>query len=622
MNCIYYIHPSLTLDSLSTEIISFYEKSAAEMERYTTISAIRHTAALLSARPSSGDAVAFFNCTDDGYGPEVRNFLEEAAACCSEFLPIAFQESTRRPPTCIPERQSFDVVEQLRRRSLLCEQVSTVATIFAREVLARVQPTLSVSPMRLFLSHRRLDGECIAASIHKQLQDEATVWRDLMQIRIGEDAQEKIETALLESDAVVFIDTPKSGESEWIAKELQTALGLNLPIVWVRIGPASPRSSLRVIPAEMPHFEFPDLLASDRTFHREDVSAIAQKAFELARATGTNRVLDRIRRLRIFAGRHGAEIKELDPRRLMFSVEWPRNGFRYPQRPMTHLVQAFARHPRDDDYRQFRCCASACGLDAHPHWGPYYDAALLLTPGGPAHRQVSASPAGLHVEPIDDYVAAVETYLARPVKRLKRTGLIISGAFPLGEPDFQQNLTDAVHAFTRAVLDRSGEVIFGAHPTFQHLIFELGRRCRGTDYQQAVRMYISEYFATPAAISEYKEQATIISTGAASTRSESLTLLRNAMVRDPEAAGMVVIGGRTALNGHVPGVDEEVLLAKEVGIPVFLIGSCGGRSAELAYEHPRSGISGNNLTAEDNQELATSTDYASLASLVLDSLEF
>jgi hypothetical protein len=620
VNCIYLLAPNLTVAFPCGEADLFYSACIAEIQQYTPISAIRNIGTLIGARPDCGDAVAFFNCSDEAYRPEFLAFLEEAVDNRALILPIALTASMRRPPDCVLQSQTFDVVDQLRRRDLLREQMTTIASAFARQILARIQPTLSVDPMQLFLSHRRLDGEGIAAAIHKRLLQEATAWRDLMQIRVGEDAQEKIEAALLESDAIVFIDTPKTGESVWVARELETGLGLNLPVVWVRIGGPDSRAPLAVKPAAAPHFEYPNVSAADGMLDAGQVRALAEKAFELARMSGTNRVIDRMRRLRQLAKKHGAQIKELDSRRLLYSVELPRKGFRYPQRPMTHLIQAFGRRPQPADYGQFSTCAVECGYDPHPHWGPYYDAALLLTVAGCQPDGSAGSPCNPSVESLDNYIAAVEEYLAPPARPARRRGLIISGAFPLTEPELQQNLTDAVHAFTRTALDRGADVIFGAHPTFQHLIFDLGRRCRPTDRLQAIRMYISEYFATPAAVTEFKEHATVFATPSTGDRAGSLTLLRKSMVDDPHAAAVIVIGGRTAVAGHIPGVDEEVQLARTAGLPVFLVGSCGGRSAELSCQHLAGTTSLNNLAPEDNRELATSTDYASLASMVLDSV--
>jgi hypothetical protein len=75
VNCIYFLHPTLTLGSPLSEAASFYDCSVAEIERYSAISPVRHTAALIAARPTHGDTVAFFNRPDNAYSAEFQAFL-------------------------------------------------------------------------------------------------------------------------------------------------------------------------------------------------------------------------------------------------------------------------------------------------------------------------------------------------------------------------------------------------------------------------------------------------------------------------------------------------------------------------------------------------------------------
>ncbi len=256
--------------------------------------------------------------------------------------------------------------------------------------------------------------------------------------------------------------------------------------------------------------------------------------------------------------------------------------------------------------------------------GPYYDTALLLAPV--PTRADTSTPTSLRlcVESSDDYVHAIESYFVSKKTPSRNMGLIISGAFPDCEPDYQQYLTDAVHAFARGCLDRMRTIVFGAHPTFQHLIFDMAKRRRPDDFKTVLHMYVSRFFATDAALQEYAKYASIYPTDAvAGHRAESLTAMRRAMISDPHAVALVALGGKTKAGGHAPGVDEEVDLAREVGLPVFVVGSVGGRSGELAHEwsagKAKKGTL-NSLSAELNRQLLTSVDYVSLTALVLDSL--
>ena len=53
---------------------------------------------------------------------------------------------------------------------------------------------MAVHQMELFISHRRKDGELLAAAFYNEFRrraDEVEVFRDLINIRVGQDAQEK-----------------------------------------------------------------------------------------------------------------------------------------------------------------------------------------------------------------------------------------------------------------------------------------------------------------------------------------------------------------------------------------------------------------------------------------------
>jgi hypothetical protein len=98
--------------------------------------------------------------------------------------------------------------------------------------------------------------------------------------------------------------------------------------------------------------------------------------------------------------------------------------------------------------------------------------------------------------------------------------------------------------------------------------------------------------------------------------------MRQAMISDEEAAGIVLIGGKQ--HKHIkPGIDEELEFAQNKGIPAFIIGSVGGRSSELAKGKIENGDDLiNGLTEEQNKMLLTSLDYRSLADEILQSLGF
>jgi hypothetical protein len=615
---VYLVHPEMTGSGALCH--KFYSDCREELEQYLHVATIRTSDSARTTQFTAADALIFFDRSDQNYDPLLLALIQDASDSKVEIFPVADSRTTRVPPAQLHMRQSFDIIEQLRQRNLQEASIKTVATAFARTVISRMQPTLSQERMRLFISHKRFDGEELAAAFYDQLKRRAEgAFRDLIDIRVGQDAQALIEENLLQSDAVILLDTPKAGESEWIAREIETALSLNLPVVWIKLGSDEGRTELKVKPAGKPHFDRTATLPSPEAIDSQLVDDVLNTAFRMSREAST-RVFDQLRRLKAIAKSGGITLEEIDKKKFLYSIHVRREGFRYPQRPITHLVQFFGRWPKDDDEKQFLPY-----LDTYkePHYGPVYDTALLVAPI-PSQTLPGEGERPLYVDSLDEYVNTLENYVlnARTAPRAKK-GLIISGSFPDSEPEYQQHITDAVHAFARALLDRQSVIIFGAHPTFSPLIFDSAKRRRPKDYQRAVHVYVSKYFVSEKDLSTYRKQATTFATDAVGDDLErSLTNLRRAMIADDQAVGLVAIGGKTKSGQSAPGVDEEIALAREAGLPVFLIGSAGGRTAQLGAEYSADGwrVKLNNLSPEQNEELRLSLDYSLLAKMVLDAV--
>lgn len=619
MNTVYVIAPPLTVQT-SPVADAFLVAFHRAMSEYGSVPILHSASAMRMTEPDAADAVVFFNRPDTAYEAPVLKFLEKAARANAAILPVAATKEERHPPALVQDRQSFDVVEHLRQRALDPSQVATIATVFARQVLSILKPTLTVEPMHLFLSHRRFDGEEISASFHRTLLDTARkAFRDLFDVKVGEDAQDIIEARLRESDAVIFLDTPKAGESPWIIKELEMALSLQLPIVWVRIGKDDGRAPMSIMPSGTAHFAYPDLNPATDQVSGAEVEKIVQEAFDIHHRDYVDRLLDELGKLKDLTHQHGIELSTVDPRRMIYSLTLPRKSARYRQRPLMHLLQLFGRTPTRQDLTNFSASAKDVGYEPHPKHGPHYDSAILLA-AIPSRASASFDDCGVHTDSIGDYVMEIQR--ATMPRKAPKKRLVISGAFADCEPEFQQNMTNAVHAVTEVSLRADIGVSFGAHPTFQFMIFDLARRLRPNDYLSAVRMYISRFFVTEATVEEFRKSAEVIPVDAAGgDRATSLTEMRQAMLNDPEAGALMVIGGKTARGGHSPGVDEEIRLARKAGLPVYIFGSVGGRSSQLSAAMTpaeRAALSG--LSESASEELATSLDYSRLAKLILDSI--
>jgi hypothetical protein len=615
-----FLAPSMTGVSDRTADELFQECTAA-MGEHVAVTPVRSWPALTNLTPSKGDAIVFFNRADGTYPQAVLDFLHEAKDHKAEICPIALTKNHRSPATVVSNSQSFDVVEELRQRGLTASQISTVALSLARELICKIQPTLSKSRMNLFISHRRLDGEEIAVSVYNQLRIRAQEgFRDLIHVRVGQDAQTIIEENLRASDVVVFLDTPKAAESPWIARELEMALSENIPIVWVRFGPEKGRPELKVKPAGQPHLPLPDVGVADSAIAPVLVDKIIDLAFAVTRKAAEN-VLSQIHRVKQLVQESDLGMEMIDPRTLLYRIAIPRRGFRYRQRAMTHLVQFFGRRPTDDDVARLW---STANVTSHDTGFETYDAAVLV---GPIPGQIYADGDTRleFIDSCDEYVSSLsQIAIGRATRNTNQPttgGLIISGAFPDCEPLYQHQLTNAVHAIAETIFGRGATLIFGGHPTFQHLIFDMGKRRRPDDFQQAIHVYVSRYFVTPAQVPEMERNATVAAIPAErGNRDLSLTAMRKAMISDPLAKGLVVIGGKTrATTGRQPGVDEEIALARQAGLPIFLVGSVGGRSAEIATEYSLNKWSDapNKLAPEENEYLMSAIDYHDIANRIL-----
>ncbi len=289
--------------------------------------------------------MVFFNPPCNEYAGAVELLLAEARGAGAVILPIAMAVEHRRPAGAAGELQSFDVVDQLRRRELTSEQLSIIGAAFAREALGVTMPTFVKSRLRIFLCHRRRDGEVVTAELDAALRvRHEHVFRDLIDIQVAERAQEQIEAHLAGADVLVFLDTPDAGESWWVARELEIALGRNIPVVWVRLHAAiEEREQLTVKPSAEPHIG-----VQGAELSREEAGLLADEILRVAARLASQHgrtSMQALRRLKAWAAEQGAEIELLNARRQIFQLRHPRQR-RAPIRCVPPVT----------------CCSSLAGL--------------------------------------------------------------------------------------------------------------------------------------------------------------------------------------------------------------------------------------------------------------------
>jgi len=588
---IYLLHPSLTGCTAETAV-AFASACESALKRYLPVATLDNPDVLAFTRCDPEDAAILFNPgADTKLSRKVAALLGKAG----QVFPVAMSPATRTPPEEARVRQSFDLQEYLAVRGGDIS-LQMAAASFARELLSTVQPSLTRSRLALFLSHRRADGEELARSFWEKLQIlKQDSFRDLADIQVGENAQDKIERNLRGSDAVLFFDTPLASTSAWVQRELQIALRSGIPVVWIRAGDHELPEGFPH-PAARPHFTI-----AGSSVGSKDAEDAVSVAADLVRESAVQ-ILDADARLSRI---DGLEVEVKDANKLICAV---RIGcgrrMPYPVEPTTHLVQFFGTRPRPED---------AGALAAYP--GNYTARLLLVRRSIPESLDAGK---GLLAARADDYVDHLEEYARPTAKPRGKRGLIISGAFPAdcGAKE-QQDIVEAVRAFAQRVLERGGTIIFGSHPTFVPLIVESAKQLRLDDLDDAVRLYYSRNTKDPI---RYQGCGTAIAIMGVGERNPSLTAMRDAMTSDPNAAALVAIGGMLDNRpGIVAGVVEETQLARKKGLPVLLIGAVRGMSADLAVNHAANNWQDapNNFTPDENELLRTSLDFAGLASTFL-----
>lgn len=569
--------------------------------------------AISLASPGSDDGVAFV--IGDAPDPQVIDFLGQALNAGTVILPIAMDVSHRQPPAVVDTAQSFDVVDVLRRADLPPEYVAWAARAFVRLALARLAPTCFRSRLRLFLCYRRQDGERLTADLDKALsQRHEHVFRDLVEIQAGDPAQEVIDERLRAADAVIFIDTPRAGESEWVARELATSMGNGIPVVWVRLGPAEGRVPLPVPPGEAPLVELADADSRPIEEWAEDVlDAAFDQVREAIRASASAFGL-----IRRWAEAHDATVTTLDQRRLIYTVQIRAAAAgSLPRRSRQDIVQLFARNPDADDVRELREWLRDAGYLDHPLACRAFDAAVLIRP-----TSIAAAAIGDWgvVGSGDGYLTELLGGPRTDQGGSQRPTLLLLGAFPT-QPESHPAVIAAVAVLARSWLGYGGLLTFGSHPTFTPVIAEAARAVLPDGARERLRAYRSGYFGEPVYVPDLGETIVVEEVAAADDLASSLTAMRRQMIQPGNANVAVIIGGRTVEGGtHTPGVEEELALAREAGIPVVALASAGGQAAVIAdrerqRQPPWDGL-GNGLPEEINAFVADEDDYSEVARII------
>lgn len=580
----------------------------------------------LTSSPGHNDVVVVLvpTVTGGSWRRPVRDYLARAANVGADVLPVGLQGSEPPPPP-LKDLAPFDVTRMKKAYHLGPNQDREAGAIFARVALARMWPTYSHERLKLFLSHRHEDCSEIAATLSSALHDlHHFSALDFVDIRPGTSIGARIVEELDDSDVFVFCDTPKAaGDHAWLKTELCVALGMALPIIWVRFGQVGHKSELLFRPSDQPDLDL--AWPHDETDYHE----IADKIIDRAIVAGRNQV----RRVEACLKQvyENSVVDVLDERWRLLMVRRRASFGPFPVEQRI-VLQAYSRRPTSRDRAKLRELLISHGLVSAKGGWPTYGLALMVGPAPACDRGV----AGVRSSLADDeefsylHAGAVAAELRQPATFRQPADppeLLLFAALGYGSGAWQE-FRDAVQDVATHWIARGGRIRFGGHPTVTPTVHWAARSVAPGQEKQRVTVYQSLHFVTPQLLEEIAQIADAHGTDSRgegeTARQLSLTHMREEMIKTSRAVAAVVIGGLTrADRGGLPGVEEEMLLARAEEIPVFLFGATGGQAAVLAadaraHEAPYSAL-GNRLAEDENDFITTTDDYTAAIELVWNS---
>jgi hypothetical protein len=373
-----------------------------------------------------------------------------------------------------------------------------------------------------------------------------------------------------------------------------------IPVLWIQIDNAD-YDKLAVKPSDKPHLSYASSDFDDKAKLSVIVDEIMDKLFEIIMLK-SNRVFDYYSALQeLFKDK----IKQADKDKMIYNIDIERKGYCYPQRNIVQYIQLYGRTPTEADKNDITALVEK--------FDKPYDSAVILTDTIVKREQCSHC----IVETYDDFIYNWKIFLYKMNKNINKE-IIISGAFPNCDEIYKQTLTDALVIFCKSILRAGYTLTFGSHPTFQELIFTLSKQVKTSDNKNHLKMYISKFFENKYQISYLKENAQVYETENKGSIESSLTLMRTEMIQRDNVAAMVCLGGMVRDDKKKEGIRDEIGLAVNKKIPVFIVGSVGGCSLRVAEEYKLQGWKGlNNAPESLNNAFADSIDYYSLSQMML-----
>lgn len=571
---ILFCNPDLTMNNIDNANLFFYECKSIISNYVTNLTILSNEFQInmvLSEDVSKDDIFIFFNSENGQYSDKIQKLIYKYNDAQSRIWPIAMigTADCRKPPEPLLEKQSFDIASRLENRHPSLNNMKAIAQIFSRKIVAQSLSPLYRDEVLYFVSHKRSDGEAITALISdelKKLTRERNIYRDVVNVEVGQNAQRDIDEKLAVSDVLIFIQTKEASSSDWIMKELCYALVNDIPVLWIQIDNA-PYNNLQILPGECPNLKYSSSDFFSEIRLEEIANEIEEYCFNLIMNT-SNQVSTYIEYLYELNNKKCIMLRRDEKNIWAYEIEYSeKTKDRYDNGKRCHYIQCFGRNPKEIDIENFFSRIKGTTT---------YDTnqkIILLSNHGSVKKKVMDEK--LIEENYDDYIMNIENVSGKKLE-MKNKRIIISGAFPDGDEIYQASLREAVIVYAREILKNGYTLVFGAHPTFQKPILEIGNLYT-SDAKKSIEMHMDKKYISEYDKDELEQQCTLI-------LSDGLQKMREQMICGQSCEMMICLGGKIKKEKSEQGIDVEIELAKKMGVPIALVGTVGGRSAEIAYE--------------------------------------
>ncbi|MEH2960521.1 hypothetical protein [Candidatus Merdisoma sp. JLR.KK006] len=569
-----FCEPKLTMKKIDNANI-FFESCREILDTYVTdklyISSVFQVDQLLAGNADSNDIFVFFNAEDGKYDQKFLKLIKKYNDIKSRIWAVAMEKNPecRRPPEPVSDKQSFDVSCRNENRNPMKNNMRAIAHIFSRKIVAQTLSPLYRDEVLYFISHRRIDGEHIAAKLADELRHltrERNVYRDVVNVEVGDDAQKDIDKNLPISDVLIFLQTEEAQNSSYIMKELCYALINDIPILWIQIDNAS-YSKMEIRPGERPIlcYRSQEFDCQERLIEIAD--EIEEKCFQLI-MNSSNQVYSYIEYLNDL--NDADKIKLIGDKNsiLAYKVEYKEETKdKYDSGIRKHYIQCFGRNPKAADIEKF--------IEKVKRERTYEVSDKLFLLSNHGYRESEISDTKVTEENFEDYIMNLENVSGVKRQQLNKR-IILSGAFPDCDEIYKASLLEAVSVYSREIIKNGYILVFGAHPTFQKLIFDIGR-LYAPDIKYSIEMHMDKAYIDGYDVEKLEENCTLV-------LSDGLQEMRKQMICKKKSELLICLGGKIKEDKAQQGVDIEVELAKKTNVPVALVGTVGGRSSEYAFE--------------------------------------